>query len=135
MDIQESSREDKAKLNFLGVIWESKRSWRADFQAFREPKIQNFGNHGATSGIYWVYYKPPILSYWEVGTYDKAFCSCSIKPELPFIFFLHCHNFLNIRKELFNHTKTIRWNLLQLNEDQWIKWGSSESYGFTDSSF
>ena len=58
VDIQESSRE--------GVIWESKRSWRAHFQAFREPKIQDFGNHGATSGIYWVYYKPPVLSYWEL---------------------------------------------------------------------
>ena len=26
------------------------RSWRAHFQAFKEHKIQNFGNHGATSG-------------------------------------------------------------------------------------
>ena len=39
------------------------------FQAFREPKTQSFGNHGATYGIYWVYYKPLVLSYWEVGTY------------------------------------------------------------------
>ena len=28
-----------------------------------------FGNHGATSGIYWVYCKLPVLSYLEVGTY------------------------------------------------------------------
>ena len=33
--IQESSREGSAKFNFLGIIWESKKSWRArssDFQ-------------------------------------------------------------------------------------------------------
>ena len=23
-----------------------------------------------TSGIYWIYYKPPVLSYSKVGTYD-----------------------------------------------------------------
>ena len=39
------------------------------FQVFKEPKIQNFGKHGATSGVYWVYYKPPVLSYSDVGTY------------------------------------------------------------------
>ena len=33
-------------------------------------QIQNFNNHGATSRIYWVYYKPPVLSYSEVGTYE-----------------------------------------------------------------
>ena len=68
VDTEESFRNDNAKLNFLGVIWESKRSWRVHFQPFREPKIQNFGNHGATSGIYWVYYKPPILSNWEFAS-------------------------------------------------------------------
>ena len=31
--------------------------------------MQNFVNHGATSGIYRVYYKPPILRYLGVGTY------------------------------------------------------------------
>ena len=69
VDIQESSHKDNAKFNFLGIILESKRSWTAHFQAFREPKIQNFGNHVATSKIYWVHYKPPVLSYSEVGTY------------------------------------------------------------------
>ena len=69
MDIQENSREDNAKFNFLGLNWESKRSWKAHFQAFREPKIQNFGNHVAISDIYWVHYKLPVLSYSEVGTY------------------------------------------------------------------
>ena len=71
MDIQESSREKNAKFNFLGVIWESKRSNRAHFKDFREPKMKSFGNHGATSRIYWVYNKLPILSYWEVGTYGE----------------------------------------------------------------
>ena len=45
----------------------SQDSCRTHFQGFREPKIQNFGNHGATSGIYMVY-----LRYREVGTYDIA---------------------------------------------------------------
>ena len=82
--IQESSCEDNAKLNSLGVIWESKRSWRAHFQAFGEPKIQNFPKHGATSRIYWVRYKPPVLSFWEVGLYacvttTGKVLSCMIK--------------------------------------------------------
>ena len=70
VDIQECSRENSVTFNFLGIIWENKRSWEniAEwiFQAFKKPKIQHFGNHGATSGIYWVYYKPPVLSYLEV---------------------------------------------------------------------
>ena len=37
------------------------------FQAFKEPKIQNFGNHGATSGMYWAYYKPPVLESWNIS--------------------------------------------------------------------
>ena len=41
----------------------------AFYQAFKRPKIQNFENQGATSGICWVYYKPPVLSCSEVGTY------------------------------------------------------------------
>ena len=48
LGIQESSRKDNAKFNFLGTIWESNMSWKKIFQDFREPKIQNFGNHGAT---------------------------------------------------------------------------------------
>ena len=31
MDIQEISREDIAEFNFLGIIRQSKRSWRAHF--------------------------------------------------------------------------------------------------------
>ena len=44
--------------------------WRVHLQAFRESNIQHFGNHGTISRIYWVYYKPPVLSYSEVGTYE-----------------------------------------------------------------
>ena len=69
MDIQESYREDNPKFNFLGIIWESKRSWRAHFQTFREPKIKIFSNHVAASEMYWVHYNPLVLSYSEVGTY------------------------------------------------------------------
>ena len=39
VDVQESSCK----------IWESKGLGEWIFQAFKEPKIQNFGNHGATS--------------------------------------------------------------------------------------
>ena len=37
-----------------------------------EPKIENFANHGATSGIYWVYYKCVFLSYSEVGMFAPS---------------------------------------------------------------
>ena len=52
------------------------------FQAFKGPKIQNFGNHYATSEIYYVYYKPPVLSYSEVGTYGKGESQMSIELSL-----------------------------------------------------
>ena len=42
------------------------------FQALKELKTQNFGNHGPTSRLHWVYYKPPILSYSEIGMYESA---------------------------------------------------------------
>ena len=54
VDIHENFREENAKFTFLGIICES--------------EIQNFDNYDATSGIYWVYYKSPVLSYSEVGT-------------------------------------------------------------------
>ena len=31
------------------------------FLSFQRAKIQNFGNQGATSGIYCVHYKPPVV--------------------------------------------------------------------------
>ena len=71
--IQESSRKGNGKFSFLKITWESLRSWRVHFSGFKEPKIQNFHNHGDTSVIYWVYYKPAILSYFEVGTYARLF--------------------------------------------------------------
>ena len=56
---------------FYGSFGIAKGPGEFIFQAFKEPKIQDFDNHGATSGIYWVYYKPPVLSYSEVGTYGS----------------------------------------------------------------
>ena len=67
-----SQRQWKIQLARLsrGNLEEQKvLSWRAHFQAFREPKIQDFGSLGATSGMYWVYYKAPVLSYIEAETY------------------------------------------------------------------
>ena len=66
-----SSRENSANFNFKVIIWVSKRSWRAHIQAFRDPKIQSFGNHNAISGVYWVYYKHLNLIYSENGTYAR----------------------------------------------------------------
>ena len=46
--------------NFLGITWESQKSWWVIFQAFTEPKIQNLfssWHHGAASQIYWLRYK------------------------------------------------------------------------------
>ena len=57
VDIHESSCEANAEFNF---------------QAFKEPKIQNFGKYGTTSGVCWVYYEPPTLNYSKVGTYDQS---------------------------------------------------------------
>ena len=45
---------------------------KSAFCRFSKLKIQNFGNHGATSRIYWVYYKPLVLSYSKVGKYNTV---------------------------------------------------------------
>ena len=42
-------------------------------------------------------------------------CSCSIEPETTLHFFLHCCNFLNIRRKLFDKIKLLDETLLQLN--------------------
>ena len=42
-------------------------------------------------------------------------CSFSIKFETALQFFLHCHNFLNIRRKLSDKIKVLDENLLQLN--------------------
>ena len=72
MDIQESSCEDSATLNFLG---RAKGPGEFIFQAFTEPKIQNLPSvlHcSAASGRYSLRYKPLILSYSRVGTYEPC---------------------------------------------------------------
>ena len=42
-------------------------------------------------------------------------CSCCIEPETTLHVFLHCHNFLNIRRKLFDKIKLLDETLLQLN--------------------
>ena len=44
-------------------------------------------------------------------------CSCSIEPETTLPFFLHCHNFLNIRRKLFDKIKLLDETVLQLNDE------------------
>ena len=44
-------------------------------------------------------------------------CSCSIKPETTLHFFLHCHNFLKIRRKLFDRIKLLDETLWQLNDE------------------
>ena len=44
-------------------------------------------------------------------------CPCIIKPETILHFFLHCHNFLNIRRKLFDKIKLLEETLLQVNEE------------------
>ena len=53
------------KSSFEGYFGRVQDSEECIFQALREPKIQNFGNHGANSEMYWVYYKPPVLRSWN----------------------------------------------------------------------
>ena len=44
-------------------------------------------------------------------------CSCSIEPETTIYFFLHCQNFLNIRRKLFDKIKLLDETLLQWNDE------------------
>ena len=44
-------------------------------------------------------------------------CSHSIKRETTLHFFLTCHNFLNIRRKLFDKVNLLDETLLQLNDE------------------
>ena len=47
--------------------------------------------------------------------------SCSIKPETTLHFFLHCRNFLNIRRKLIDKIKLLDETLLQLKDESLLK--------------
>ena len=68
-------------------------------------KVQNFDNPGASSGIYWVYYKPPVLSYSEFGTYVRTLISTQsfMKAYVSYLlsnfhFFTKWYSFKNYEK-------------------------------------
>ena len=44
-------------------------------------------------------------------------CSCSIEPQTTLNFFIHCHNFLNIRRKLLDDIKLQDETLSQLNDE------------------
>ena len=51
---------------FLGWFERPKCPGECIFKAFKEPNIYNFGHYGTTFEMYWVYYKPLVLSYSEI---------------------------------------------------------------------
>ena len=51
----------------------------------------------------------------KFGDFVIPLCFCSIKPETIFHFFLHCHNFLYIRRKCFGKMKLLDETLLHLN--------------------
>ena len=92
--IPKSSREDKAK-----------DPGECIFQDFRRPKIHKFQfgcKHGDASRMYWVHYKPPVLSYSEVGTYASLLSNIlnfKNKSALEFFQKLPCINHIFITKK------------------------------------
>ena len=57
------------------------------------------------------------LTFWHnFADCVNPLCSCSIEPETTLNFFLHCHNFLNIRRKLLDKIKLLDETLLQLND-------------------
>ena len=48
-------------------------------------------------------------------------CSCSIELETTLHFFLHYHNFLNIRRKLFDKIKLPDGTLVQLNDGSLLR--------------
>ena len=83
VDIKKVLTKSMQNSTFIGIIWESKRScWVCILQAFKMPKIQNFGNHRATSRLYWVCYKLPFELHrgwniwnWSLDSFYEAFFS------------------------------------------------------------
>ena len=53
--------------------------------------------------------------------YVNPLCSCSIEPETTLQFFLHCHNFLSIRRKLFDNVKLLDQTILQLNDESLLR--------------
>ena len=80
------------------------------FQAFIDPRIQNFSSYGATSGIYWIHYKPPVLSYLEVVTHSFSYVSLLRKLDFPLSCFLVNVFFLWICSHLLKKSSTESFN-------------------------
>ena len=80
------------------------------FQAFIDPRIQNFSSYGATSGIYWIHYKPPVLSYLEVVTHSFSYVSLLRKLDFPLRCFLVNVFFLWICSHLLKKSSTESFN-------------------------
>ena len=80
------------------------------FQAFIDPRIQNFGSYSATSRIYWIHYKPPVLSYLKVVTYDFSYVSLLRKLDFPLRCFLVNVFFLWICSHLLKKSSTESFN-------------------------
>ena len=73
--IQESSRKSNAKFNFLDITWESERSWRVHFPRFQRVQNPKFLQLWCQlQNILGLLQTPPILSYFEVGTYAPFLC-------------------------------------------------------------
>ena len=70
------------KSSFEGYFGRVQDPEECIFQALREPKIQNFGNHGAISEVYWVYYKPPVLGSWNAC---KRYTFHHLIKSIPFL--------------------------------------------------
>ena len=68
-DIQKSSRKGNAKFNFLGMIWESIFLEGAFFRLSKSLKSKILATSVPTACYIGGYYKPPVLSYSEVGMY------------------------------------------------------------------
>ena len=80
------------------------------FQAFIDPRIQNFSSYGATSGIYWIHYKPPVLRYLEVVTHSFSYVSLLRKLDFPLSCFLVNVFFLWICSHLLKKSSTESFN-------------------------
>ena len=55
------------------------------------------------------------LTFWHnFADCVNPLCSCSTEPETTLRFFLHCHNFINIRRNLFDKIKRLDETILQI---------------------
>lgn len=98
-DIQESYCENNTKFNFLGIIWESKMSWRINFSGFphQHPKFLKCPHTFCFDLLFCLHnnFQMKKLMFWDQALIESWFLpTCPSKDGQKYVWSAHMHTYL-----------------------------------------